>query len=231
MINEAIILAGGFGTRLNKIIKDVPKPMAEINKKPFLEFLLDRLFKQGINKAILAVGYRHEKIIDYFQSNPHKIALEFSIEIEPLGTGGALKKALEKTTSEDVFAFNGDSFFKMDLSHFYNEHKKNKADISIALKYVGKSDRYSSVCIDDNSRVISFEKLSHEKNILISSGMYVLKKDLLKDMPQKFSFEKDFLEKEYKHVSIYGTVFDGFFIDIGIPEDYERAKNELGKQI
>jgi len=230
MIKEAIILAGGLGTRLRKVVKDIPKPMAEINGRPFLVYLLKYLSLQGIEKVILSVGYKHEVIINYFGSNFENLKLIYSIEEAPLGTGGAIKKSLNYLDSEEALILNGDTLFEVNLHKFYNLYKTYNTYLSIALKKVKNPDRYGIIEIDKNFKIKKFyEKGIQKKEGLINGGIYFLNKVFFASlkMPNFFSFERDFLEKYYQNYDFYGFPCEGYFIDIGIPEDYEKAKEEL----
>ncbi|MFC1546265.1 nucleotidyltransferase family protein [bacterium] len=229
MKKEAIILAGGFGTRLKDIIKDVPKSMAEIKGKPFLCYLLDYLAGQKIQKVILAVGYKHESISGYFGAKYKNIDIIYSIEDKPLGTGGAVLKALNLAQSNDVFVFNGDTFFDVDLSKLYSEYIQKQADIEAALKPMSKFDRYGTVEISDDFRIKAFYEKEYKEQGLINGGVYIINKNIFnnKGFGENFSFEKDFLENWFKECSFYASIFDNYFIDIGVPQDYEKAKNDL----
>jgi len=230
MTMQAIILAGGLGTRLKDIIKDCPKPMADINGKPFLEYVLTFLEKQGIDRTIFSVGYKSRVIKDYFGENFNNMKLIYSVEHQLLGTGGAIKRGLDFVKDGDVFVVNGDTFFDIDLKKFYQFHKEKKADLTIALKIIDHSDRYGIMKIDKNFQIKNFtEKKCKNKKALINGGIYVLNKDffLSFNLPEKFSFEKDFLEKYYNKCRFYGVPFDAYFIDIGVPDDYKRARKEL----
>ncbi len=231
MINTAIILAGGFGTRLQAVVKDRPKPMADINGKPFLQHLLDYLVIQGINKCILSVGYKWETISDYFGSSYRSIELSYCIEDAPLGTGGAIMKAVKSVEESSFFVFNGDTFFAIDLEKFYLEHHKSRLMLSIALKSMSDFDRYGVVVTDNEGVISSFEEKKYYSHGNINGGVYLLDRKLFEILlfPEKFSFEKDLMEPYCSKQKFLGVAFNDYFIDIGIPEDYERAKNELEK--
>lgn len=141
MVKEAIILAGGLGTRLKKVVKDIPKPMADINGKPFLEYIFYHLNFYKIEKVILAVGYKADVIKDYFGSKFRNISIYYSEEKELLGTGGAVKQAIKLSDSNDVFIFNGDTFFDIDLVNFYNFHIENNSNLTLSLKAMKDFDR------------------------------------------------------------------------------------------
>jgi len=229
MIKTAIVLAGGFGTRLQSVVKDLPKPMADVAGKPFLQYLLDDLSKQGITSAILSVGYKWEAIKNYFGDHYKNISLSYSIETKPLGTGGAILKAVKNSSSEEFFIFNGDTFFNIPLSHFYLNHKTQSTNLSIALKRMKNFDRYGVVRTDVGNRITSFEEKKFYAEGNINGGIYILNRKLFQDIsfPEKFSFEKDLMEKYCSEKEFYGFSFNDYFIDIGIPEDYQRAQSEL----
>jgi len=229
MLEEAVILAGGLGTRLKSVVKGIPKPMAEICGRPFLSYILDFLHTQGIERVILSVGYKWEVIKDFFGSQYKNLELEYAIEDKPLGTGGGLKNALKYVCEEEVFVLNGDTFFDIDLNLFYNLHKSKNSKLSIALKKMENTVRYGAVEIDENNRIVSFLEKGKRVSGFINGGIYLLNKNFFNALSPEgnFSLEKDFLEKFYKDHEFYGFPFDGFFIDIGVPEDYERAGKEF----
>jgi len=226
---QAIILAGGLGTRLRKEIGNIPKPMANINGRPFLQYLLTFLLQQHINEVILSVGYGHDTIKNYFGNHFSSISLIYSIEDEPLGTGGAIKQALGFVSSEDVLILNGDSIFKINLTEFFNLHIKNRSNLSIALKSAQDTGRFGTIIINDFNKIISFREKQNDIKGFINAGLYLLKKEFLGsfNLPDKFSFERDFLEKYHKEYKFYGFPFSSYFIDIGVPADYKRAQDEF----
>ncbi|ECO2133890.1 nucleotidyltransferase family protein [Campylobacter jejuni] len=213
---QAIILCGGLGTRLKSVIKNIPKPMAPINDKPFLEFIFEYLKKQDIKEVILAVSYKYEVIKEYFKDEFLGIKIKYSIEKEPLGTGGAIKEAL-KFVKNEAYVLNGDTFFDIDLSKL----KLNESKICLALKQMNDFDRYGTVNVDEQDLVISFEEKVFKKQGLINGGIYLLTKDVFNefDLEKKFSFE-EFLQENYKKLKARAEICDDYFIDIGVPEDY-----------
>ena len=227
---EAIILAGGYGTRLQKVISDVPKSMALINGKSFLEYLLNYLTGQGILKIILSVGYKRELIQDHFKDRFRHLAIAYAIEEEPLGTGGGIRNALEQVEGDSVFVLNGDSMFRIDLNAMQHHYQNSAADVTIALRYLEETSRFGTVKINQEKRVTGF----FEKNIdseagYINGGIYCIRKDFLLGYPlgKSFSIEKDCFEKSYADSKIFGYPARGYFIDIGIPEDYMTAQDEF----
>jgi len=231
MIREAIVLAGGFGTRLKEIVKEVPKPMANVNNKPFLYYLFKLLRRNGIQKIILSVGYKAEIIQAYFGEKFDEMDIVYSYEGAPLGTGGGLKKATLHTTSDYFFALNGDTFFDINLQDLGNFIKNNNhCDIALALKSMTNFDRYGTVRIDNLNTVVSFEEKKQVQSGLINGGVYCLKKQVFSNITdEKFSFEKDVLEKMGRQFSILGIPSDKYFIDIGVPEDYYKAQDDFKK--
>ncbi|MCK5897987.1 MAG: nucleotidyltransferase family protein [Methylococcales bacterium] len=221
---QAIILAGGFGTRLQSVVKEVPKPMADINGYPFLKYLLDSLAKQGFKKIILSVGYKQAIIKDYFKDRYLEMEIIYSSEDTPLGTGGAIVKALKLTDSECVYILNGDSFFEIDLQEMQKAHLSSKADITLATKVMQNFDRYGTITLE-KMRVIAFEEKKYHRDGLINAGIYCINPILFNDFQTqpKFSFETDFLENNLSRLQVNSFESTGYFIDIGIPEDYQHA--------
>lgn len=213
---QAIILCGGLGTRLKSVIKYIPKPMAPINDKPFLEFIFEYLKKQSVKEIILAVSYKYEVIQEYFKDEFLGIKIKYSIEKEPLGTGGAIKEAL-KFIKNESYVLNGDTFFDIDLGRL----KLDESKICLALKQMNDFDRYGTVNVNEQGFVISFEEKIFKIQGLINGGVYLLDKDIFKDfaLQEKFSFE-EFLQENYEKLKARAEIFDDYFTDIGVPEDY-----------
>lgn len=228
MIKEAIILAGGFGTRLRELVNEKPKSMAMIGDKPFLTYIFDHLLKFRVEKAVIASGYKHEDIVTFFGDSYKGISLEYSIENKPLRTGGAILKATKTISSRCCFVINGDTFFNVDLSSFEESFNKNQTVLSVALKPMTGFDRYGSVTIE-GERILSFNEKRYCENGLINGGIYIIDRQWIKSNApgEIFSFEKDLLEKYVNKDFISYFLSDTYFIDIGIPEDYLRAVKEL----
>lgn len=225
---DAIILAGGFGTRLRSVVSDVPKPMAPVANQPFLSYLLEYLKQYDINKVILSTGYKHQVIEEYFSTSYKQINIRYSVEEEPLGTGGAIKKALSMIDSDHAIVLNGDTLFNINLSEFIDLHYKENADVTIALKFLTDFDRYGSVVLEEN-KIIGFEEKSYKSSGYINGGVYIINKQLLElyTLSSTFSFEKEILESKVDNLNIVGYKSSSYFIDIGIPEDYEKAQTEV----
>lgn len=229
---EAIILAGGLGRRLREVVQDVPKPMANIDGHPFLYYLFLYLSAQGIEKVILSTGYKHSSIEKYFGDFCEGIRIQYSFEDRPLGTGGAIKKALGLVSGEHTFILNGDTFFDLNFKNMLAHHNFYNSDITIGLKPMREFDRYGAV-LCDGSRVTSFKEKEYTQIGNINGGIYILKKTIFNetDTADAFSFENDFLSPNTKLFNIQGYVSDTYFIDIGVPIDYFRAQEELKKFI
>jgi len=229
MIKEAIILAGGLGTRLRSAVPDLPKCMAPVAGKPFLFYVIDHLQKQGVDKFIFSLGYKSEVIIEYTKTQYPKTNIQYSIEEDPLGTGGAIKLAASKAIEKNVLVLNGDTLFSVDIKAISALHETKDANCTLALKPMQNFERYGVVELNSDSSVASFKEKQFYKEGLINGGVYALnaEKFLKEALPEKFSFEKDYLEQYYDKRKIYGIVQDEYFIDIGIPEDYDRAQTDL----
>ena len=226
---EAIILAGGLGTRLQSVVSDVPKCMAPINGVPFLKFIIDDLKKQGITRFIFSLGYKSESIIDFAEDKYPSLEKIYVIEKEPLGTGGAIKKSCKQVKGKTVLVLNGDTLFAINLKTLRDLHTKQQHACTLALKPMTDFSRYGAVETGNNNAVTAFHEKKFCAKGLINGGIYALDAQLFlqEPLPEKFSFEKDYLEANIGNSKLYGIAFDGYFIDIGIPEDYERANKEL----
>lgn len=228
-IKEVIILAGGLGTRLRSALADLPKCLAPVNGKPFIAYLVEYLHQQCIEKFIFSLGYKNEIIKEYLTSHYSILNIQYTIEEEPLGTGGAIKLACTKANAENVLIANGDTLFKIDVLKLSEFHLINKASCTLSLKPMTMFNRYGVVELNADDSIKSFKEKQFYKEGLINGGMYALNVDdfMKESLPQKFSFEKDYLEMSYQDKKMYGVVQDDYFIDIGIPEDYLRAQQEF----
>lgn len=231
MIKEAIILAGGFGTRLQGVIKDLPKPMAPVNNAPFLDYSLKHIAHYGIKRVVLSLGYLADKVIAHYGTSFEGMEIIYSVEQEPLGTGGGIRLAMQQCHTNDILVLNGDSFFDIDLSNFYNKHTDAVSDASLALRKVDDASRYGTITLCEFDKISSFkEKSAQSKPGIINAGVYMLDSDsYLDETPahKSFSIEKDFFEKKLNTLNIYGFTYSGYFIDIGIPEDYKQAQHDF----
>lgn len=224
---EAIILAGGLGTRLRSVVEDAPKCMAPIGKQPFLHFVTQQLLKQGVQKFIFALGYKHNQIEAWLKHQTFDY--DVVIEQEPFGTGGAIQLALSKANKENVIVTNGDTLVKAEIQALYATHQQNQSACTLTLKPMQNFERYGVVELNSLAQIVAFKEKQYFTSGLINAGLYCLNKTefLLNQFPEKFSFEKDYLEQYVQTLKFYGLIQDVYFIDIGIPEDYLKAQKEL----
>ncbi len=228
-MSEAIILAGGLGTRLRNTVPGLPKCMAPVNGKPFINYIIEYLRSQNIQRFIFSVGFLHEMISNHIQNEFPELDSSFVIEDKSLGTGGAIHLSIKKAHAENVLILNGDTLFKVNVTALFSLHEEKNADCTIALKPMQNFERYGVVEIDEEKKVLRFNEKKKYTEGLINGGIYVLNVPsfLKQSWPETFSFEKDYLENAPEKKNLYGDVQDAYFIDIGIPEDYERAQEEL----
>lgn len=224
---EAIILAGGFGTRLREVVPDVPKPMALVAGRPFLEILLTSLAHKGLRRVVLSLGYMADKVVAHFGDHFAGIELVYEIELAPLGTGGALRQALSRCNTDHAFVFNGDTYLDLDVQEVEVHWQKHQMPIIVARE-VPDTARYGRLDAD-RGRVMGFIDKGVTGPGLINAGCYVLPTGILSDFPlgEPFSLEADFLAKSVAEQRFDLFVTNGHFIDIGVPEDYVRAQTEL----
>jgi D-glycero-alpha-D-manno-heptose 1-phosphate guanylyltransferase len=219
---KAIILAGGMGTRLRGVIEDVPKPMAPVGGKPFLEYLLLQLKRWEITDILLSVGYKKEAIKSRFGNGDSlSIHILYSEEDQPMGTGGALKKAISLSDDPCFIVMNGDSFFNIHFPDLitYHESKPGMATMSLAL--VKNRGRYGSVEIDDDGVVTTFQKEGSDTQGFINGGIYLMNRDISNYIPEgPISLEGQVLPLLQRDHQLYGKIFDAFFLDMGLPKDY-----------
>ncbi len=224
---EAIVLAGGFGTRLRSVVADVPKPMAPIAGRPFLEILLERLSDSGFSHVVLSLGYQAEVIERHFGGRFRGIHLSYVIEDQPLGTGGAVRAALERCHQDHVYVFNGDTFLDLELASVEALWQRHREPIIIARE-VPDAARYGHLEIRDD-HVVRFAEKGRIGPGLINAGCYVLPRQAMADFAPgtPFSLEQDFLVPLVARSPLRAFLSHGYFIDIGIPQDYVRAQSEL----
>jgi D-glycero-alpha-D-manno-heptose 1-phosphate guanylyltransferase len=229
---DAIILAGGLGTRLKHLFPDLPKPLVPICGIPFLEVFLSYLDKQQIfSRVIISSYYQAEKIQETLKNKKFSFEIVYSIEPSPLGTGGAILFSLQKAQSSSVFVFNGDCYTEISLKEMRKFHQQKKADLTIAYREDPRRDRYGSLEIESSSqRIVAFlEKQSFVQEGHMNAGVYVVNKEIF----QKSSFSGTFsIEKEgfpffIKEKKVFGFYYEGLFIDIGTEESYLTAQTLL----
>lgn len=225
---EAIVLAGGKGTRLGGISKDAPKPMLPVGGKPFVEYILAYLVEQNVGRVVLSVGHLADVVIRYFGNEFCGMVVDYAREDDVMGTGGAIRMSMDRITSQYAVVLNGDTIFKPDLSAMIGRHELMSACITMALRHEHERSRYGSVNLDGD-KVIGFAEKKSTEGGLMNAGLYVINRDFaINHMPMKeHSFEQEILPEAIEMKCLYGYVGEGYFIDIGIPDDYMRANREL----
>lgn len=227
-MQEAIILAGGLGTRLRSVVQDIPKCMAPVNGRPFLHYVIAHLRRQGVDRFVFSLGYLGDQITNYL-AGFEELQYTAVTEDTPLGTGGAIRLACSAALTDSPLICNGDTLFMGDVQALAAYHRLQGAACTLALKPMRDFDRYGVVETNERGEIISFREKQYYATGSINAGMYILNRPAFRqlDLPERFSFEKDYLEKVAGNGFLYGLEQDAYFIDIGIPEDYERAQTEL----
>lgn len=226
---EAVILAGGFGTRLRKVVPDLPKPMAPVAGRPFLEIMLTSLARKGFHRVVLSLGYMAQKVVAHFGDHFAGIDIVNEIEHAPLGTGGALRRAMSRCITDHVFVFNGDTFLDLEVQEVEAHWQKHHMPIIVACE-MPNTARYGQLEIN-HGRVLGFTEKGVTGSGLINAGAYVFPTEMLNDFSigRPFSLEADFLVNAVTIQWFDLFVSGGHFIDIGVPEDYARAQTELAQ--
>ena len=225
---EAILLAGGLGTRLAGRLHGVPKPMAPIAGRPFLEFLLGQLHQSGCVRIFLSVGHLHTVIQNHFGDFFHGMALHYVIEPTPLGTGGAIRAALAQAQESSVLVLNGDTFLQVDHAGLLRAHVQMRSRLTLAVSQQANIARYGGVVLTED-RVTGFTEKGRSGAGWINAGVYAVQREFPwpPDLPEKFSFETDVLATHLQQIAPAAYRSDGYFLDIGVPEDLDRAQIEL----
>jgi len=226
---EGIVLAGGFGKRLRQVVPNLPKPMAPVAGRPFLEILLTALGEKGFDRLVLSVGYKAETIVAYFGDRFAGIDLAYEIEDRPLGTGGALRRALARCAFDHVYVLNGDTYLDLEAAEIEAQWQSERVPLIVAAE-VPDTARYGRLSTA-GKRVTGFLEKGVGGLGLINAGCYVFPPAIARDFPdaETFSLEADFLAGAIKRSSFHCFVSRGQFIDIGVPEDYARAQTLLAQ--
>jgi D-glycero-alpha-D-manno-heptose 1-phosphate guanylyltransferase len=221
-----VVLAGGLGTRLRPVVKDVPKVLAEVGGRPFLTYILDQLDQAGMREVVLCTGYLAEVIGKTFGHRYKSLTVKYSNEMQPLGTGGALRQALPQCPSDPVMVLNGDSFIDADLSGYMAWFLENHLEAAMLLTMVPNASRFGRAVVRQDGLIMRFEEKSgcHDAG-LINAGVYILKKNVILSIPagKSFSLERQ-LFPQLMRKTLYGYITGGGFIDIGTPESYLSAE-------
>jgi D-glycero-alpha-D-manno-heptose 1-phosphate guanylyltransferase len=224
---EAIVLAGGFGTRLREVVPDLPKPMAPIAGRPFLEILLASLARKGVKRVILSLGFMAEKITAYFGGAFAGMELDYVVEYEPLGTGGAARLAMTHCDVDHVLVINGDTFLDLEVGSVEAHWQKHRHPIIVGREVLDTA-RYGRLLITQG-QVMDFAEKGVSGPGSINAGCYVFNRGQLDGfaLNEAFSLEADYLTQAVARMrfDVFSTL--GQFIDIGLPEDYVRAQTDL----
>jgi D-glycero-alpha-D-manno-heptose 1-phosphate guanylyltransferase len=227
-VTEAVVLAGGLGTRLRSEVPDLPKSMAPVAGRPFLAWLLDSLATQGIGRVVLSVGYRSEVIVDFFGQQYGNMSIDYATEPEPLGTGGGIACGLARIEATEAFVLNGDTFQAFDyraMAALFHQH--DDATMAMGVREVADASRFGQLSVKDG-QVRGFSARG-DGGGLVSAGIYLLPRDLFERfrVPRKFSFEADFLQTRIDELRPIAFTCGGVFIDIGMPDSYREAQQLL----
>ena len=225
---KAIVLCGGLGTRLGALTHETPKPLLEVAGRPFITHVLDHLAASGTTEIVLAVSFQWQKLRDALGASWQGLTLHYSVESEPLGTGGAVRHAMNQVGWFDAIVANGDTLLKMNPQLLSDAATQHSADVVLALKRVDDASRYGRVRIEADSRVVAFEEKGQSGEGLINAGLYWMRAKVLDKAPDEvFSLERDLMAEYVTELAMYGVETPGYFVDMGIPEDLERARREL----
>jgi NDP-sugar pyrophosphorylase family protein len=226
---QAVILAGGLGTRLRSVVGDLPKPLAPVRGRPFLEYQIEHLAAEGFTHVLLCVGYRHDLIQAHLHDGAaYRVEITYSVEKEPLGTAGALRHA--RPYLDDTFlALNGDTFFAADLSSLVTEHQAGRTCSTIALVRVPDAGRFGHVTLDTNGYVTHFNEKGNSGPGLINAGVYVFSSGIFDHFPAQtpLSLENQIFPELVRQRLLRGQVLQGYHIDIGTPESYQRFQEDM----
>lgn len=227
-IRQAIILAGGFGTRLQAVLRNLPKPLAPVRGVPFIHYILRWLEGSGVERVIASTGYLAEKMEAGFRSYPGQLEMAFLREITPLGTGGAIYRALREAGTGSALVLNGDTYFPANLGLFHQEFQRIGGCLAIALRRVPDVSRYGAVDLD-GGRIVAMNEKGRSGPGLVNAGLYLLPADLWQKfpMPDVFSWETDLMQPKAPVLGAVGVVLEAPFLDIGTPESYREAEDIL----
>jgi D-glycero-alpha-D-manno-heptose 1-phosphate guanylyltransferase len=233
---DVIILAGGLGTRLKSVIPALPKVLSPINGRPFLDYILDFLERSdSVNNVILTVGYMADQIVEkYTNRGEYDFEIRFSKEETLLGTGGAIKMALQYSTTDDVMVLNGDSYVDVRVEDIIAFHREKNASMTIVVKKIGNPGRYGLIEFDNNYRITSFnEKQTKAGEGHINAGIYLSKREIFNGVEEgrTISLEKELIPLFINNNGVYALATHGKFIDIGTPETYLIAEKFFNEEL
>lgn len=232
---KVLILCGGKGTRLRSVIDDRPKPLAPVNGVPFLTYQLNLLKSQGFKDIVLCTGYMHKSIEStYGDGSCLGVNIRYSKETKPLGTGGAILKAIDSLEGENFLVLNGDTLLDVNYKKLVNEHKKENLMITLALVPLNNLDRYGGVTVDEKGYITAFQEKGVQGKGIANGGAYMVSNSIVRrdlfgtHVGSKCSIEKDIFPSLVKEKLIQGVIFDQYkFVDIGTPKGYKKAQSIL----
>jgi len=225
---RAIVLCGGLGTRLRELTRETPKPLLEVAGQPFLHYVLARLAATGVVDVTLATSFHWEKIADVYGHSWRGLRIRYSVESEPLGTGGAIQQAMRESQAVEALVLNGDTLFKMDLGALTDFHCRRNSQVTVAVRRVPDVSRYGAVDVNPDGRIVQFREKRRQGEGLINAGVYIVRSDAFDGIEvSRFSFEQEVLATGLGRLDLFAMETTGYFIDIGIPEDLARATQEL----
>ena len=225
---DVVILCGGLGTRLRSSIGESQKVMADVNGKPFLDFHVEHLKKQGVERIILCTGYKREEVENYYRANETEIAIDFAREFEPLGTGGAIKNAEPLIESDPFVVLNGDSFCPFDLNELLDQYFKQDKLAAIAVAEKKDASDYGTIALDDSNGITAFKEKQSDVSGFVNAGIYCFSGEIFLSFPHedKFSLEHDVFPKLAEDSQMVGVKVKDEFYDIGTPEKYKAFSSK-----
>jgi D-glycero-alpha-D-manno-heptose 1-phosphate guanylyltransferase len=228
-MKHAVLLAGGRGTRLETVSGGLPKPLMQVGGRPFIEHVLDNLVEAGCDHIVIAASYKWDLLRDHLGSSYKDCTLGWSIETKPLGTGGAIHQAFKLFDLAAAFVLNADTLFRVNLNALEMQHLASRAAVTVALREVPDVARFGEVVVGEGGRIVLFSEKGRHGHGLINGGVYLIDGRVWSDdrLSEAFSFERDFLQQRVATEALHGYIADGYFIDIGVPDDLDRARRDL----
>ena len=229
-MKQAVLLAGGQGTRLASVSGGLPKPLVDVGGRPFIEYILDELLSAGCERVVVTASFKWELLRAHLGTAYKGCRLDWSIEQQPLGTGGAIRRAFDSFDLASAFVLNADTLFRVDLTDMAARHDACAAAVTIALREAADVARYGEVIVDETGRITRFSEKGRSGRGLINGGIYLIDGRIWSRVPERgpFSFERDCLQRCVEVEKFYGYQAAGYFIDIGVPHDLQRARHSLG---
>ncbi len=228
-MNDMIVLAGGFGTRIQSVSKSIPKSLLPVGNKVFLDYIMDWLAEYEIKRVVLSLHHKSDQFLSYIKNHKYDFEIIPIIEPEPLGTGGAVKYVLENIEISNPFGVvNGDTLFDFDLTDMSNTFDRLNCSTMIGLSHVSRPDRFGTVRFDENTNLaLSFDEKIIGGSGWINNGCYIFNTDVFSKFDGAFSIEKDFFPELVKAKKLSVHPVRGKFLDIGVPAAYNSIVENL----